>query len=170
MEKDVVLEILRKGIKTEFDGFQFYRTASEKTKDSKAKDVFNFLAGDEVKHEQMLKEQYKKVRETAKFKFEKQNNNRKLDTTSAYPIFSEGFKGRLLKEGSFEMSALSIGIMLEQNSIDFYRNSAEQIADLDAKALFVYLAQWEGEHLKVLVNQQRVLQEEFWSEARFYPF
>ena len=68
------------------------------------------------------------------------------------------------------MSALSIGIMLEQNSIDFYRNSAEQIADLDAKALFVYLAQWEGEHLKVLVNQQRVLQEEFWSEARFYPF
>ena len=170
MEKDQMLEILKKGITTEFDGYQFYKTASEKTKDSKAKDVFNLLAEDEVKHEQMLKEQYKKIKESGKFKFEKQNNNRKLDTTSAYPIFSEGFKERLLKEQSFEMSALSIGIMLEQNSIDFYRNSAKQMGDLDAKALFVYLAQWEGEHLKILVNQQRVLQEEFWNEARFYPF
>ena len=42
--------------------------------------------------------------------------------------------------------------------------------DLDAKALFNYLADWEGEHLKVLVNQQKTLQEDFWTEARFYPF
>jgi len=93
-----------------------------------------------------------------------------LDTVSSYPIFSETFRAKLLKEQSFEMSALSIGIMLEQNSIDFYRNSAEQIEDLDAKALFNFLAEWEGEHLKALVNQQRVLQEDFWTEARFYPF
>ncbi|HEX9916432.1 MAG TPA: ferritin family protein [candidate division Zixibacteria bacterium] len=170
MQKEDVLEILKRGIKTEIDGFQLYKMASEKTKDPKAKDVFKLLAEDELKHEKMLREQYKKFKENGKFKFEKKDKGSKLDTVSSYPIFSENFRGKLLKEQSFEMSALSIGIMLEQNSIDFYKNSSEKIGDLDAKALFNFLAEWEGEHLKALVNQQRVLQEDFWTEARFYPF
>lgn len=170
MEKEKILEILKRGIKSETDGFQLYKTAAEKTNDPKAKDIFTLLTEDEKKHERMLREQYKKVKKSGKFDFEKEDNDSKLDTTSAYPIFSESFKEKLLKEQSFEMSALSIGIILEQNSIEFYRNSAEKIDDLDAKALFNYLADWEGEHLKVLVNQQKTLQEDFWTEARFYPF
>jgi rubrerythrin len=169
MQRGNVLEILKRGIKTEVDGFQLYKIVSEKTKDPKAKDVFKLLAEDEVKHEQMLREQYEKVKETGKFKFKKGDERSELDTTSPYPIFSEKFKEKLLKEQGFEMSALSIGILLEQNSINFYRDSGEKIEDSDAKALFSFLAEWEGEHLKALVNQQRVLQEDFWTEARFYP-
>lgn len=142
MQKEDVLEILKRGIKTEIDGFQLYKIVSEKTKDPKAKDVFGLLAEDELKHEKMLREQYKKVKETGKFKFKKGDERPKLDTISPYPIFSEKFKEKLLREQSFEMSALSIGIMLEQNSINFYRDSSEKIGD----------------------------QEDFWTEARFYPF
>ncbi|MFQ6033147.1 MAG: ferritin family protein, partial [Candidatus Zixiibacteriota bacterium] len=74
------------------------------------------------------------------------------------------------EQSQFEMAALSIGILLEKNSIEFYKKSAQQSEDKDIKMLFSYLADWEGEHLRALVQQQKFLQEDYWTEARFYPF
>lgn len=168
--KQELLEMVKKAIRVEYDGYQFYRLAEEKTSDAKGKEVFASLARDETNHMQILKGLYQSVKEEGKFKFDEVKEIKQiLESTSESPIFSKEFKGRLDKS-HFEMAALSVGILLEKNSIDFYKKSAQEIEEKDVKMLFAYLADWEGEHLRALVKQQRLLQEDYWTEARFYPF
>jgi rubrerythrin len=168
--KQQLLEVVKKAIRVEYDGYQFYRLAEEKTSDAKGKEVFASLARDETNHMQILKGLYQSVKEEGEFKFDEVMEIKSiLETTSESPIFSKEFKARLDKS-QFEMAALSVGILLEKNSIDFYKNSAQEIDEKDVKMLFTYLADWEGEHLRALVNQQKFLQEDYWTEARFYPF
>lgn len=171
MEKhDRLLQIVKNAIRVENDGYQFYRLAEEKTTDPKGKEIFASLAKDETNHMQILKSLYQRIKEDKQFSFnEVKDMNHILETTSESPIFSEAFKARL-NQSQFEMSALSIGILLEKNAIDFYKNSAQETEEQDIKQLFNYLADWEGEHLRALVNQQKLLQEDYWTEARFYPF
>ncbi len=169
-KQEQLLEIVKRAIRVENDGYQFYRLAEEKTRDPKGKEVFASLAKDETNHMQILKSLYERVKEEKEFKFDEVKDMKHiLETTSESPIFSEEFKDRL-SQSQFEMSALSIGILLEKNAIDFYKKSARQAEEPDMKMLFDYLADWEGEHLRALVNQQKLVQEDYWTEARFYPF
>jgi rubrerythrin len=171
MEKaDQLLKVVKNAIRVENDGYQFYRLAEEKTKDSKGKEVFSSLAKDETNHMQILKSLYQNIKEKGEYKFdEHQDMKHILETTSESPIFSKEFKERV-QQAQFEMTALSIGILLEKNSIEFYKKAAKESEDKEVKMLFDYLADWEGEHLRALVQQQKFLQEDYWTEARFYPF
>ena len=168
--KEHLLEVVKKAIRVENDGYQFYRLAEEKTKDPKGKEVFAALAKEETNHMQILKSLYESIKGKGEFKFDDVKDMKHiLETTSESPIFSKEFKQRL-SQAHFEMTALSIGILLEKDSIGFYKKSAQETEDKDVKMLFNYLANWEGEHLRALVNQQKFLQEDYWTEARFYPF
>lgn len=165
MEK--LLDILSYAMQVEIDGYHFYKLASEKTTDEKGKEVFLSLAEDEKKHYQILKSQYEKVRKTGGVEF-KDKKVEFFKSESPSPIFSEDFIKRI-KDMHFEMSALSIGALLEKNSIEYYRKSAEESDDPELKSLFNYLVQWEQEHLKALIAQQRYLKESYWEGARFFP-
>ena len=165
MEK--LLEILSNAMQVEIDGYHFYKLASEKTKDEKGKEVFLSLAEDEKKHYQILKGQYEQLRKTGGVEFrDKKVEFFKSDSPS--PIFSEDFRKRI-KDMHFEMSALSIGALLEKNSIEYYRKSAKESENEEIQKLFSYLVEWEEEHLKALITQQRYLKESYWEEARFFP-
>jgi rubrerythrin len=171
MEKqEKLLKIVKNAIRVENDGYHFYRLVEEKTTDPKGKEVFASLAKDETNHMQILKNLYQSVKHDEQFKFDELKEMKQiLETTSESPIFSEAFKARL-SQSHFEMTALSIGILLEKNSIEFYKKSAKEAEEQDIKQLFDYLADWEGEHLRALIKQQQLLQEDYWTEARFSPF
>ncbi len=171
MEKnEQLLGVVKNAIRVENDGYQFYRLAEEKTEDPKGKEIFASLAKDETNHMQILKSLYQSIKEKGEFKFDEVKDIKHiLETTSESPIFSKEFKQRM-NQAHLEMAALSIGILLEKNSIEFYKKSAQETEGKDVKMLFNYLADWEGEHLRALVNQQKFLQEDYWTEARFYPF
>jgi len=169
-DKNDLFQILKDAIKVESDSYHFYKTASEKTQDPKGREMFESLASDEIQHTEALKKQYRLYKQEGKFVWQEKELEKKsaFDPSSESPIFSEDFKERI-SDNHFEMTALSIGVMLEQNSIDFYRKSAEKSEDPQAKKLFLYLANWEGEHLRALIAQQNYLKEEYWTEARFFP-
>ena len=171
MEKtDQLLELVKDAIRVENDGYQFYRVAEEKITDPKGKEVFASLAKDETNHMQILKSLYQSIKEKGEYKFDEIKDMKHiLETASESPIFSKEFKERV-EQVQFEMAALSVGILLEKNSIEFYKKSAQQSENEDVKMLFNYLAEWEGEHLRTLVQQQKFLQQDYWTEARFYPF
>jgi rubrerythrin len=67
------------------------------------------------------------------------------------------------------MTALSIGILLEQRAIEFFNDLAKKTKDAQAKRIFRSLAKWEGEHLKLLNHQHQLLTREYWEENRFEP-
>ena len=166
MDKDKAIEGLKVALQTELNGIEFYRTAAEKTDDAKGKRAFQILAEDEMKHYNALQQQYKSIIEANKWQ------NLDLGKASAFegesPIFSREIKERV-KGRHFEVTALSIGALLEKNSIDFYRKMKEKSDDPAAKELFGQLEQWETIHLQAITRQLDLIKEDYWNEQRFTP-
>ncbi|MEO0206153.1 MAG: ferritin family protein [candidate division WOR-3 bacterium] len=167
MELKKALEGLKIAMQTELNGIEFYKIAAEKTDDSKGKEAFKTLAQDEIKHFNELKRQYEHI-----LKDNDWLSKIELGAPSSFigesPIFTDEIKTRI-KERNFEMSALSIGALLESNSIDFYRKMKEESDEPAAKELFGQLQKWEEKHLEAITKQMNILKEEFWADAQFSP-
>ena len=127
-------EVLKKAMQGEIEGRELYRTAAEKSDDSRAEEVFTFLAEEEDSHLQALQSIYKSYMDNEDLKIVLPSKKINLDNADN-PIFSEDFKNRL-KGKHFEMSALSIGIKLEMDSYKFYSDMAEEAYDIKLKEFF----------------------------------
>jgi rubrerythrin len=162
-----LMDGLRQAIQTEADGYQFYTMASETTKDSKGRQTFKILAGEELKHLDFLRSQYKSVVDTGvinpKLKIGEQHD------FSNDPIFSDEILDRI-GDAQFEMSALSIGMQLELSSIRYYQEQAEESDNVDVAAFYYELVDWEKNHYEALERQQEMLKEDFWAKGGFAPF
>ena len=167
MPEGRLLEILRGAMEVERDGFQFYSMAADRSEDPGAAEMFVRLAAEEQKHYEALQSQQRALLETGLW-----DPDVVLDdahTLEPLPeVFSEGFRKRI-KGKHLEMSALSIGILLEKNAIDFYSQSAEQANEADVADFFRSLADWETGHYQMLLRLDEDLKEEYWNENRFSP-
>jgi len=167
MPSEKIIEGLRIAMQTELNGINFYKLAAEKTEDKKARQVFSMLANDETLHFVELKKNYDSFIKTGTW-----SNEISLQNPPAFkdknPIFSDELKSRI-KDRHFEMSALSIGALLESNSVDFYRKMAEETDNKNAKILFAQLVKWEENHLAAITKQLDLLKEEYWAQAQFTP-
>ena len=159
---------LAKAIKAEHDGHFFYLSAASNTQDPKGKEVFQMLAEEEQRHMLYLKTQHKSLVTTGSIDASLELGSR-LDLSGASPIFSEDLKTRI-KDANYEMSALSIGITLEQNSIRFYESEAGAVSDPGGKEFYLKLADWEKGHLDALLRQEDALKEDYWYHSGFYPY
>jgi rubrerythrin len=168
MNKKESIEAVKTAMQTELNGINFYNMAAEKTADEKGKAVFRLLADDEKKHFNELLKHYQSLTTTNKWAPDISLNETATIFKGESPIFNADFKERI--EGKhFEMSALSIGALLESNSIDFYRNMADQADDPGVKDLFTKLWKWEQTHLEAITRQLDLLKEDYWAEQHFSP-
>ena len=164
-----VLEMLKLAIMSEQDGYHHYLTASAITTDKKAQQVFKALAKDEELHRQILLNGLEAYRQNKKWDAGEIKGKSKVSPAGKSPIFSEEFVKRI-KDKHYEMSALSIGILLEQNSIDFYGKMKSTAKDQKLKSLLTVLVNWEKKHLEALVKQHNLFMNAYWEKARFQPF
>jgi len=155
-----LLKVLKEAINVETDGYHFYQAAAARIKDRKVKAVFRSLAQDELDHRNVLEGLHQAIRDKTKFKLMRKGHGKKLAVRSKSPIFSAGFKKKI-KEEHFELSALRIGQLLERNSQEFYSKHAKRSRNRDLKSLFNFLTEWEKDHLKVLIQQERFLGGKF---------
>jgi bacterioferritin (cytochrome b1) len=168
MPNDDMLKGLRTALETEMNGVEFYRTAAQQSGDFKAKSVFQILANDEAKHFIELKKHYDVLLKTGKWE-PAIELGKPTEFKGENPIFSDDFKSRI-KDRHYEMSALSIGALLETNSIDFYRQMKDRAQDPAAKRFFGELQSWEETHLDAIVKQLDLVKEEFWQNAHWQPY
>ncbi|RKX26250.1 MAG: hypothetical protein DRP45_04015 [Candidatus Zixiibacteriota bacterium] len=166
--KKLLLESLLEAAKAERHGHDFYLMAANSTEDVKGKEVFEMLAAEEMDHMRFLMSQYDYVLKTGR-----PDNGLKLgsktDLTGRSPIFSDQLKARI-KEANFEMTALSIGIQLERDAMNYYRRQSEAADDEVVKEFFAELSEWESGHYHALLEQQEELKEDYWSASGFTPF
>ena len=159
---------LFKAIQTENEGYNFYMMAANNTEDEKGRQIFQELAEDELKHKEFLNEQYQSLLDTGDI-----NRELELGLMTEYhgdnPIFSDNLKMRL-GDADREMTALSIGIQLELNAIEFYREQAQMAGDERIEKFFQQLADWESGHYHALLKQHDALKEDYWNAAGFAPF
>jgi len=163
-----VAKALFEAIRAESDGYSFYKMAAQSSQDEKGRAVFEQLAGEELEHKRFLAAQYRSVMETGKVDASVKLG-RPADLSGASPIFSEHLKARL-QDAHYEMSALSIGIQLEQGSMAYYREQAGRHDDPAIKGFFEELADWERGHYEALMRQQESLKDDYWYGAGFSPF
>lgn len=163
----IAADVLAVAMQTELEGVEFYKLAASRMKDPGAREMFRSLAKDEADHHRILKERYKNLFKRTSTKPPGKSARGRLIFKS--PVFSKAFLASKKKK-HFEMSALSVGVLLEQNSIDFYRGQQQKTKDPGDKKFFGDLAEWEGDHLRALIAQRQFLQREIFASARFEPF
>lgn len=168
MTEKSILEGLKEALQTEMNGVEFYRLAAAQTQDAKGREVFTMLADDETRHYRELRRQYENLLQHGEW-LPEFDFGTPTTLAGASPIFSDDLKQRV-KDRHFEMSALSIGALLETNSIDYYRRLKEQAPSLAIKNFYTALQQWEEKHLAAIVRQLDYLKEEFWQEAHWAPY
>lgn len=166
--RDRIMAGLKEAILTEQTGSNFYTVASRNTADHQGKEVFLMLAAEEALHQKWLKEQYGLLQQG-------KNPQPMVSTDSGAilddrnPIFSPELRHRIA-EAHWEMTALSVGLQLEQSTIARYRDLAAASDSPELLHFFEKLMHWEEGHARALETQSRLLREAYWSEAHFAPF
>lgn len=162
-----ILAGLKEAILTEQTGIQFYTVASRNTSDAQGREVFMRLASEEGLHRDYLTKLYQDIAGGKIPEPPKTGHWAYLDGDS--PIFSRELKARI-GEAHWEMTALAVGLQLEQATIERYRGLASE-SDIKAVSEFYeMLAGWEETHAAALERQSRYLREDYWHQARFAPF
>ena len=159
-------QVLLGALRAERDGHQFYLTASSQSEDRGAKELFEQLAGEERRHLDALRKEYRSLLDGAGWDPSIDLGDRWSPPASG--IFSEDFRRRI-GEAHFEMSALSIGILLEKNAEAFYRKAAEEETDPAARRFLGELADWERGHYEMLLREDEALRDDYWNANRFSP-
>ncbi|MBU1221014.1 ferritin family protein [Myxococcota bacterium] len=161
-----ILSGLQKAIQIERDGYYFYMMAAKSTSDPEGHRAFESLANEEKEHERILKLQFDSLKNTG-------NMDSSLTAApsdnSIGSFFSEEFAKRA-SEAHYEMSALSIGVQLELQTIEHYRKLSEASEDPVVKVFFGNMVEWEKSHYEYLNGELEVLKNIYWSDSGFSPY
>lgn len=166
--ENAVVEILKKAIIMEHRGKSLYETVAEKTSSPDVKKIFTLMAQEEQTHIEFLGKQFAFYKKNQKF------DKPELpaagdDEVFANLILSESIKKDISGAG-FEAAAISAAIDMETKSIEVYSERAQAATDPNEKELYLWLADWEKGHHKLLVNLNKELTEKVWYDNNFWPF
>lgn len=149
-------------IKLEINGRKFFEHAAEVTEHEKGKKMFKFLADEEVKHLETFSKLFSQILGNEDWR----KYVRSSDFEGEAPLV-EKLKERL-KSGKSkgETEALSIGMQLEMNAIQFFQNAAAEADDPVAAKIFQEIAEEEKFHYDLLQAQHdSVTHSGFWLDG-----
>jgi len=162
-----ILAALRTAMEAEMTGHHFYKNAAATTEDPQGKATFERLAEEGLLHFNYLKKQYGSILDTGGFNFSIPLAAGPSSEVSG-PIFSSQLKARI-KQSHFEVSVLSVGMQLELNAVNFYRQCAEESDNPEVKAFFNHLVKWEQGHYDGFAQELESLKEDYWQANNFVP-
>jgi rubrerythrin len=165
--QEEILKGLKTAMEAEIFGHNFYKNASLNTTDPLGRETLAWMAEEELGHFNFLRTQYKSVMEKGDYTFSpnlvlvhrKQAGN---------PIFSDEIKKRI-KDSHFEVSVLSIGMKLELEAVNFYRQCARQASGEEARRFYNELAEWEEDHYRAFEQQLDQMKEDYFQANNFVP-
>jgi rubrerythrin len=166
MDTTKTTDILKMAILMEKRGKAFYETVAAQTKSEEVKKIFDIMAGEEQTHIEFLSRQfssYQKNHEFTKSDFSG-NQNQIADM-----ILNEKIK-KEINAASYEAAAISAAIDMETKAIEVYSARAAETENPVEKELFLWLAEWEKGHHKILNDLNEELKQSIWFDNQFWPF
>ncbi len=159
------LAVLALAMEREKGGREFYLKAAAETRDPKGKEMFQWLADEELRHFQKLYGQRRGLAEGGKW--QKPGEAVKPIDKSEFPDIAEA-RGEV-KVTAKERDALQMGINAEKESIELYRKAAEETADPDGREMFLRLVEEEKGHLELLEAEDKwlVMSKAYFTLHRF---
>lgn len=165
--RKIVLEAVKTAIITELRGYEIYRAAAERTTDASAKQMFQSLADDERHHKEFLEKNFKSLLEHGTWAVPATPEN--LSPLDHSEIITADFLKRV-RGGDFEMAVVAAGCQLELSAINFYKQAAKDCPDEESAAVFRFLADWEGDHLRNLADLEARMKDQYFADLGFSPF
>jgi len=149
-------------IRLEINGRKFFNHAAEVTLHEKGKKMFRFLAEEEVKHLETFSRLFSEILHSDDWKKYVQGR----DLEGEAPLV-EKLKERIRSgEGKGDTEALSIGMQLERDAIEFFQRAAAESDDPVARKIFNDIVEEEKFHYDLLQAQHdSVTNSGFWLDG-----
>ena len=153
-------EILKVAIESEKEAGKAYHEAAAKTTNSNNKQVYMWLAREELGHQTLLSaelNQYKKGRKfTAKSKVKGGAISTPIEV-SEFPSFKES--GKEADTYKAEVEIIKNAMKAEAEASAFYKNLSEKTNDMVGKGILKELAHIEKGHLALLTEELKQIKE-----------
>ena len=155
-----VQEAIKTAIQLEKDGKAFFDQAAQETGNELGKKMFRKLASDEVRHLQTFKKMFQTLADPKTWK--------QLMASGApekrMPFFEQKSAQRTPAEkGAGELNALQQALEVERKAIAFFRETAQQTDDPEARRIFEAIAREEEGHYDLIQAQiDSVTHAGFW--------
>jgi rubrerythrin len=132
-------------IKMETDAINFYKEASEKTKNPVAKKMFLTITEDEKRHLEMLSNIFKEINITIK----------EVSPLKNIQTVFESMKDAMMKRveaTTDELDAFKIAMRMEKEGVEFYKKAGAGAQTEKEKSLFERLVKEEQQHYDIFAN------------------
>lgn len=147
-------EVVRAAKEVEKNGHRFYSTMSERASDLTLKELFTWLAQDEVEHLKRLNQLEAKFQEGA-FADDEDEFLPYLKQFSDAKIFPDAEQlEAVLKMDTADIQALDLAIEAEEKFAEYFQKASELAQSEDGKEAFSWLAAEEVRHAKVLKERR----------------
>jgi rubrerythrin len=145
-------EVLQMAIEIEEKGRAFYNSVAETVKDAKAKEVFQFLADEEVRHAKLFKQMLDTIEETQMNPYDTTEIILYFRALIDNKIFPDKEEGKSMRKdiGNLQI-AIRIAISLEKDSILFYLELLSKIQDKD-HAILNKIVDEERDHIRRILK------------------
>ncbi len=165
MSESAALEILKHAILLEKRGRSFYQKVAEQSEDEMVKSFFEFMRDEEIEHIRVLTDQFKAFHENGVFKAGAFDENKASEVASN--IMNKTVREKISAAG-FESAAIGAAISMEERAVKVYSERGRSATDPEEKKLYNWLAEWERQHLNMLLDIDKGLMEEIWFDNNFW--
>jgi rubrerythrin len=141
------LEALSRAIELEMEGRKFYLEAAAKSQNDFGKQMFQYLADQELRHQERIKAVY----ETLERGGEWPSLLLAMPAPETGAIFGRQARQKVTPSQT-DKEAVQVALELEEKSYDYYNELARQAAGLFEKRFFVALSYEERGHYLVLLD------------------
>ncbi len=157
-----IKDAIKGAILLEINGRRFFNHAADITEHERGKKMFKFLAEEEGRHLETFGKLFSKILGGEDWK----NYIDERDLSGEAPLV-EKLKLRMKeRKGKGETEALSIGMQLEREAIEYFNEAAKNTDDSVAKKIFMEISEEEKFHYDLLQAQHdSVTKSGFWLDG-----
>lgn len=151
-------EVIRAAMELEKNGHRFYAAMVQKAKSQLAREIFTWLAQDEVQHLKTLEELVPKYEEGAFWEEEEQflPYLRRFSEREIFP--SPERLEEVLRMDHSDLDALDLAIEAEEKFAEYFDLAAKSARNAEGKEAFTWLAGEEGRHATILKERRKKLE------------
>jgi rubrerythrin len=147
-------EVIRAAKEVEKNGHRFYSTMAERASDPLLKELFSWLAQDEVEHLRRLHELEEKYQDGS-FAEGEEEFLPYLSQFSDTKIFPDAERlEAVLKTDSADIQALDMAVEAEVKFAEYFLKASSLAQTTDGKEAFAWLASEETRHAKILQERR----------------
>ncbi len=164
-EFNSVQDVLKRAILLEMNGKEFFAMAAKIATSKVAKELFEHMVKEEEHHLHILQLTFKRHLDEGKVILPSEEE---IQFGFQDPIIDKSFLVEL-RNSSFDSSAISIALTLEEKAFKFYQKEEQAATDPDIKKLFTWLTDWEIDHHRKLMELDEDFRQEVWNDSNFWP-